>query len=295
MMNNAVRNVARKLLTTESPWNPKVIAGRATTALLPDRALRAIKKAYYAALLARLPEDFMERDGLVVKYLVSAGDQVVDIGASIGVYTKLLSHLVGPQGRVWSFEPIAQTFEFLAHSVRKLHLENVELVRSAVSDNDGLIDMVIPTYRWGADCYYDARVASAEVYHQHSAVQPTWKTEGVTTTTLDSFFKNQEIRISFIKCDANYHELACLRGGLCTLRDSKPAMLIEVEPDPDNPETTAFKTFSLLRGEGYGVYCLSRGTLHSRRVGERSQNYFFLLPVHVAKLRAKGLASLAFD
>jgi hypothetical protein len=58
--------------------------------------LRGIKKMYYAALLGRLPEDFIETGAAMIKHLMSAGDNAADIGASIGVYTKFLSELVGP-------------------------------------------------------------------------------------------------------------------------------------------------------------------------------------------------------
>lgn len=77
--------------------------------------------------------------------MVSNGDAVVDTGASIGVYTKLLSELVGTGGRVWSFEPLAETFDFLSNNVRALGLQNVGVVNCAVSDQDGTENMVIPT------------------------------------------------------------------------------------------------------------------------------------------------------
>jgi FkbM family methyltransferase len=290
-MINPIRAVAQRLLATESPWNPKVIAGRVAAAVLPDGTLHEVKKAYYARLVARLPEDFLETDAPFVRHLVSAGDHVVDIGASIGAYTKFLSGLVGSLGRVWSFEPITETFEFLANNVNRLGLQNVTPINLAISDVAGREKMVVPTYRWGTDCFYDARIASAPVYDRHSPVKPSWKSEEVRSTTLDSFFRSQERRISFIKCDANFHELACLRGGLRILRDSKPAMLIEIRSDPDDLNTTGFETFSLLRDEGYGAYWFDGRTLRDRHPAETSQNYFFLTSAHVASLQAEGLFS----
>jgi FkbM family methyltransferase len=292
-MNNPIHSIARTLLRTESAWNPKVVAGRAASALLPNTALRAIKRAYYGRLVERFTDDLMETDALLIKRLLSNGDYVVDIGASIGVYTKLFSRLVGPRGRVWSFEPISETFDYLSNNVRRLGLKNVEVVRSAVSDKDGTERMAIPTYRWGADCLYDARIASAPVYDRHSTLQPSWRSEEVPSITLDSFFRGQETPISFIKCDANFHELACLRGALRTLRKAKPAMLIEVQPNPDNPNTTAFQTLALLRDEGYDAYWFDGTILHARCPGQKSQNYFFLTHANLAGLRATGSVDLA--
>ena len=45
--------------------------------------------------------------------LIVAGQTVLDIGANFGVFTRLFSRLVGPQGKVIAFEPVPQTFRTL--------------------------------------------------------------------------------------------------------------------------------------------------------------------------------------
>src|SRR5438094_379984 len=142
--------------------------------------------------------------------------------------------------------------------------------------------MVIPAYRRGVECWYDAWVKTERA-------DPSWRTIKVKTIRLDNLFAGAARKIAFIKCDANYHELAVLRGALATIRASRPAMLIEVSPDPDNPSTTAFETFNLLRGEGYRPYCFDGSTLDARRAGQRSQNYFFLTPEHIQTLRQQSI------
>lgn len=295
IVSSPIRTAVKRLLFTESPWNPKAILTRAVVAAVPEGPLHQLKKAYYARLVRHLPEDFLGRDSLIVKHLVSPGDQVVDIGGSIGYYTKFLSKLVGPLGRVYTFEPIPATFDFLANNVRKLGLENVELVNCAVSDRESRSTMVIPTYRWGVECFYDARMEADPVCDAYAPNEPSWRSVEVGTTTLDSFFGGRSARFSFIKCDANFHELACLRGGLGTLRNSMPALLIEVAYNPDDPATAGFQTFGLLHNEGYQPYWFDGKALHPRHQGERSQDYFFLTSAHIAALRAKGVAGLSRD
>jgi len=281
-MSSANKSILRKLLSKESEWSPKVMVGRAVVAVLPDGALHRFKKAYYAYLLKRAPKEWIENDSLIVQKLISPGDTVIDIGANIGFYTRFLSGQVGPAGRVYSFEPIPQTFEILANNVRKIAITNAELLNYALSDTDRSETMVIPTYRWGSECWYDARVKTERA-------DPSWRTIKVKTIRLDNLFAGAARKIAFIKCDANYHELAVLRGALATIRASRPAMLIEVSPDPDNPSTTAFETFNLLRGEGYRPYCFDGSTLDARRAGQRSQNYFFLTPEHIQTLRQQSI------
>lgn len=281
------RRAFHRLLTEESEWNPKVMLTRALFPIIPDRALHAVKKPYYAYMVGRASENYLvEADIHVVKHLVSEGDQVVDIGAAIGTFTKVLSGWVGPSGRVYSFEPIPLTFDFLSNNVRKLRLKNVEPLNYALSDVSGSMTMVIPKYRWGSDCWYDARI-------RKEPADSSLRQFNVTVTTLDSRFGGTGAPISFIKCDANFHELSVVNGALQTLRRSHPAMLIEINPDPDDPGTTAYQTFTLLSGEGYQAYWYDGRSLRMRRQGEKSQNYFFLTQAHLERLRNSNAVGLA--
>ena len=153
------RHLIQKLLATESEWNPKVALTRALVSILPDQWLFTVKKFYYP-LLMRYAGDTGESDVLIVDHLVSPGDHVLDIGASIGGYTKHLSDLVGPSGCVYSFEPLPPTFDLLSLCVKRVGLRNVKLFNYAISDAEGFADMVVPLYRWGTECYYDARIAA---------------------------------------------------------------------------------------------------------------------------------------
>lgn len=276
-MRKTLGSISRKFMLTESEWNPKVILGRAIVAVLPEKSLHQLKKAYYAYLLSHTPEDWGENDKMFVKSLVGPGSIVMDIGASIGDYTKFLSDIVGPSGRVYSFEPNPPIFDFLSHNVRKLGLANVELFNFALSDQQGSAEIVIPRYRWGSECHYDATL------DQQSAA-PDCRRIKVAIDTLDSAFGNREDKISFVKCDVNSHELAFLHGSLQTIRRSKPAILIEILADPDQAGTPAAQVFELLEAEGYQGYWFDDAALRKRRVGERSQNYFFLTPDHLNRL-----------
>jgi len=264
-------SLLHKLLNTESEWNPKVILGRVLLRVLPESAVRTLKKHYYAYLLTHMPSDWNEDDAAAVPWFVNPSDVVVDVGANLGVFPRLLARLVGPNGKVYAFEPIPETYAYLCHNLARLHLPQINPVPVALSDAARTDIMVIPKYRWGADCWYDARIKTAEA-------KPAWREIAVKTQTLDSF---NLPRVSFIKCDANYHELAVLHGAWQTISRDHPAMLIEVNPDPDNLETSAYQTFHLLGEAGYAPYIFRDGEMHPRKIGERSQNYFFLTAEHV--------------
>lgn len=71
------------------------------------------------------------------KYLPSAGDVVVDIGAGVGEETIVVSSLIGPKGRVFAIEAHPRTFRALRYLVTVNNLTNVETSNVAISESDG--------------------------------------------------------------------------------------------------------------------------------------------------------------
>ena len=276
-LENAASAVARRLMWTESEWNPKVILGRTAAAVLPERILHGLKKTYYGFLISHQGEDWQETDARLLKYLVHPGDVAIDVGASIGGFTKLLSDIVGPSGYVYAFEPNPPTYDFLSHNVKKLKLRNVKLFRLALSESCGTATMVTPRYRWGSECHYDATL-------EHDRAESGYRRTEISLSTLDSIFADQGQAITFIKCDVNYHELAFLRGGLHTISRLRPALLIEILGNPDKVGSPAAQVFELLQQNGYTGFCFDGERLRRRQCGERSQNYFFLTPAHIKRI-----------
>lgn len=246
-------------------------------AILPRVVLLAAKKRYYASLLRQSTLDSMEKDATALPRIVRPADFVIDIGAFVGFYSKPLSALVGPSGKVWSFEPSAETFEILSHTIHKLGLTNVEPFNYAISDCEKMVMMEVPRYRGGGESWYDTRIA----------VSPGPETKRLRrfpaqARTLDSLTLNFPHPVSFIKCDAEYHELYCMRGAVETLRRYKPAMLIEMLVSPDTPGSDPQKTVEFLRDLGYEAYRFDGNAFHRRKPGENSQNYFFFSDNHRA-------------
>ncbi len=65
------------------------------------------------------------------------GDGFMDVGANVGYFTLLAASLVGPSGRVISFEPDPITFEALSRSVALNELAQVAPVNLALSNFEG--------------------------------------------------------------------------------------------------------------------------------------------------------------
>ena len=241
---------------------------------LPEPALQFVKKIYYLRRLESFSTE-EEPDLKVVQYLVKPGDYVIDIGANIGIYSKFFSELVGPDGRVYSIEPVPSTYEILCSNISRLLLANVEPVNCAISDRNAVVTMEIPRFPRGGENYYRAYII------KESMRDTKVRSVDVEAVTIDSKFLDISGRISFIKCDVEGHELACLEGAKRFLAQCQPACLIEISDDPDNSESSGYQVFELLSERGYSPWVFDRMVLKRRIPGQINTNYFFLRDEHI--------------
>ncbi len=82
----------------------------------------------------------------LVREIVKPGDVALDIGASIGYFTFLLSKAVGPRGKVYAFEPTWQSFRYLCENRIANKADNVFPYRLAAWDRDEPVRMPASTF-----------------------------------------------------------------------------------------------------------------------------------------------------
>jgi FkbM family methyltransferase len=245
---------------------------------LPERTLRRLKIWHYRRVL-RLSTDADEQDLKVVRRLAQRGTTATDLGANIGIYTKVLSDVVGPDGTVISVEPVPETFEVLSANVRTFQMSNVLCVNAAISEGGRDVVMELPNYESGGTNFYQARIRDAE----NPTVWPKRELR-VKGTTLDHLLAEAP-NVSFIKCDIEGQELTCLSGADMVFKQHAPAWLMEVWGDPDDATDSARQVFQAFEDWSYSAWWFNGRKLNLRRPGERSTNYFFLKPDHIARLR----------
>jgi FkbM family methyltransferase len=167
----------------------------------------ALRSRYYQRLVRRTVPD---PDALRCREFVASGDLVLDLGANIGVYTKLLSDWVGPEGSVYSYEPIPETFQYLRHNVEKFRLANVTLHNSAVSSRCGRMTMTVPNGN-----FYRASISSVG-------------NREIRVVRLDDEFVEPR-RVTFIKCDVEGHEQEVIDGAMRLVERDHPVWLMETK------------------------------------------------------------------
>jgi FkbM family methyltransferase len=245
----------------------------------PDRLLFGARRLFYAHAVRRFSVPHVR----VIRALVRPGDCALDLGANVGWYSRILSELVGPTGRVYSLEPVPPTFALLQRSVRKLRLDNVQAINSAASDRNGSITMEVPPYDEGGDNFYQAHI-----------VEDLSKTTNrrqfrVSTTSVDALLSKLTRPLTFIKCDVEGHERAALRGAADVIRRWLPALLVEITTDPDDSRTSGHDLVSWLTDLGYRAFRFDGQGLVARQPGDRYVDYFFLTAHHMVLLKQEDV------
>lgn len=136
---------------------------------------------------------------------VRPGDTVLDVGGHCGQYAVLLGTLVGPQGRVVTFEPNA--------SARAALLQN--LVLNGL-ENTVVVEQFALFERSGEHEFFSCGAASTSSL-KRSGLAGSGNAHGVTRTvvrteTLDGFTSRCGLAPQWVKVDAEGAEINILRG-----------------------------------------------------------------------------------
>lgn len=137
---------------------------------------------------------------------IKPGWVCLDIGANIGYFTEIMARLVGPSGKVLSFEPI----KYLVDKAIQAELLNdysssssIERFPVALSDKDGESHIYIWDSNVGASTVVDGDMP--ENYLQWG----TYNKELIKTNRLESIYTD---RVDFIKIDVENHEKLVFDG-----------------------------------------------------------------------------------
>lgn len=150
-----------------------------------------------------------------LKKIVKEGMTAVDIGANIGYFTILLSKLVGPNGRVISFEPNPNSFSILKRNIMENKLDNVLPVQKAVTNYEGKTKLYVSTDNHGDNRIFGFQIEETDE-NRHEII--------VDTTFLDRELLNEKIDV--MKIDAQGSELHIMEGGTETIQKNRALKII---------------------------------------------------------------------
>jgi FkbM family methyltransferase len=189
--------------------------------------------------------DQYEREEIeFVRRHLKPGDIAIDVGAHIGFFTIVMADIVGPGGRVFSFEPLESNAELLERSVGENKFdERIVFERAAVGAKSGSATLTFPVETLNSGGAYLLRDGTAPL---------TGNLERkVALVALDEFKLPRPIR--FIKMDVEGAEPQVLEGAKRLLQADRPLVLTELHPTQLQRASgiTPDEFLTQLRGLGY--------------------------------------------
>lgn len=147
----------------------------------------------------------------LLKKLIKPGDHVLDIGANIGFYAKIISNIVGQNGKVYCFEPDKPNFNYLVKNTKGIN--NISLFNLAVSDKAEVIKV------------YKSKLLNVD--HRTYPVNNYDSVEEINANSIDGLLELKKIeKVDFIKIDIQGFELTAFKGMKQLLTSNKHLKII---------------------------------------------------------------------
>ena len=203
--------------------------------------------------------------------IVRPGDTVIDGGAHNGRHTIPLARVVGPDGLVIAFEPLATVAETLRLLLARFRFDRrVQLLGEALSSEPGRRDFFVvnnmPEFSGLKSRTY------VDFVPDHTKVQ-------VEVTTIDSLL--QSVRapaVSFIKLDLEGAEFRALQGAEQTLTTHQPCCVFENGLESSADGYTAGEFFGYLQRIDYELYDILGSPVDETLWNQSGPWYFVAMP-----------------
>lgn len=232
--------------------------------LLPHEG--ASRLAYYFGVSE--PELFVFYAGFL-----KAGMTVVDAGANIGLHTLFFAKRVGPEGRVYAFEPGQSAFDRLQSHVKRNQLANVRCLHCALGTSEGVVSIT------------ENRQDNSRNFVVESS-SGTTGTKNVVLRSLDQVLKEEGVaRVDFLKIDVEGFEPQVLEGAINYLRQQSIRVL-QLELDDSSLARSGYTTAqvgNMLHDAGYRRAEWSYQSRSFRPANKASFNTFFVTENELAQ------------
>lgn len=167
------------------------------------------------------PSDYEHASFSFFKKHLKKGATGLDIGAHIGVYSVFFAKITN--GKVYSFEPTPSTVNILRNTIKINKCENnVTVIEAAVSEKLGQLtfysnDIDVSTSNSLVDVDLGDNSIRSGAYE-------------VRVESIDNFRRKKNLKIDFVKIDAEGVELEVLKGANETFLQDRPIGILGLHP-----------------------------------------------------------------
>lgn len=195
---------------------------------LPGDLLRFLWHTVRKPLTSSVPSFLAETEHYVwVRERLKAGDDVLDIGSNLGIFSTMMGAKVGATGRVFAFEPSARIAADLRRVLTLNELKQVTVTEAAVSDRNG--EATFCDIQEGDVRREGSHLSDAVMDRNFAGLKQNALT--VKTIVMDDFAVKHKIRPALIKIDVEGAEFLVLEGLEKTIQAHRPKLVIEFHPD----------------------------------------------------------------
>jgi len=155
-----------------------------------------------------------------ISQLLLPGQTFIDVGANIGYFSLIASKLLGPDGRVFAFEPDSSNFHLLSRNCKINHCDNVELTEAALSDNNSEGTLYLNEENKGDHTIYPADPGriKREIQLRHGS----------------DYIETKGGAVHFIKVDTQGSEYHVVKGLERIIKTNMPDLLMLIELSPNS-------------------------------------------------------------
>lgn len=161
---------------------------------------------------------------------IKKGNVFFDIGANVGFYSLLAAEIVGSGGKIFSFEPSLENFNFLKKHIMINGYENIFPFQVAVSRKIGV-------------SFFD------EAFNRAQGKLAEKGKIKINTISIDEWIDSMKLPIpDVIKIDVEGAEALVLKGAEFTLKKYQPIIFLSI-----HGEQVKNDCFEILRNCGYNL------------------------------------------
>ena len=238
--------------------------------LLKKRLKRAIKKGY-------------EKELLIIDKFADKTKDALDVGVYRGVYSYKLSQNFK---KIHSFEPNPLLFPYLEKNLIKI-ISNIKLYNLALSNDNGFTELKLPLRSKSIfkDNIEELFQLGAATMHQNNKIN-NYKKVPIKMKKLDDIEIGN--KIGLIKIDVEGHEKDVIQGGIETIKNNKPVLLVEIEER--HTKTPITEIIDFINSIGYKAFISKENDLiEIDKVRDLTkENNFFFLPLDHKLIQSSG-------
>lgn len=188
-------------------------------ALIMDMSYIPVSHAHAGALASGSLENSVQE--ALVRHLPHGG-VMYDVGANLGFFSLVAARLVGPEGRVYAFEPAPENAAAIRRNAELNRVGNIVVIPRAVASRRATARLqLVDDQSW----------SRLEEFGKHPGTERVIEVE---TVALDELVDSGELPPpTLVKIDVEGAELAVLEGMRATLSKYRPAIICELHDTQD--------------------------------------------------------------